>query len=531
MNLKELKKFVEKTPIVGHNLQFESRWLLKKGINPKIVEDTKLLAYLYDERLPLDLESLCLRFEIDRVFKKSHGLEVTKIEGEELRVRNAKDARNTILLRNKIKPLLSKEELKLYEEVFLPASKSLAKIECAGICVDITEIRTICKEIDARIESIGLEKDDLIQEFQRSNRTAFNIDSPVHRGIVVYGLLGYEPFDFPQAKTDTGAPSTGIKILRQLQLKRYSETLDKIIQVSALSGWKEKYEKLFDNCDKCGGSHIYSSGNSSGDFIYTGLYLGETTTGRVRSDHPNMQNIPKKEGGEWTRKCFTSRFKDGVIVEADYSGIELRILAALSGDEKLLEAFYKSDRGKGEDVHVCMAREAFGITGRVSDDERFRGKTLNYAIPFGRGKSGVAFDTGVDIETASGWLRRYWKNHPRLKEYLNNIPESGIVISPTGMKRHCNTWTEGKNFPIQNTALVVMLTALNRTIWNLPQDWILDLVIHDSFRFDVKKFLTKYVNSVKMKLEFEAGEFAPWLNINLPVEIKVGRNWGEMKKW
>lgn len=528
MNLKELKNFCEKTPLVCHNAQFESRWLFNRGINALIKDDTKLLAYLYDERLPLDLESLCLRFEIDRVFKTAHGLDVTNLDNEELRIRNAKDSRNTIRLRNKLKPLLTKEELNLYENVFLPASKSLAYIESQGIHLDIEKTREVISELGNQIISLHLSEDDIIREFEKVNKTKFNINSPIHRGIVVYGLLGYEPFKFSQAITDTGSPSTGIKVLRQLLLKRYSETLDKIIKVSSLEGWKEKYEKLSKNCEKCGGSHIYNT--NTGDFIFTNLWLGDTTTGRVKSDHPNMQNIPKKEGGEWTRKCFTSRFEGGVIVEADYSGIELRILAGLSKDEKLLETFDLNDSGRGEDVHIIMAREAFGITGRVTDDERFRGKTLNYAIPFGRGAAGIAFDTGEDIETARRWLNRYWRNHPKLKEYLNNIPESGVVLSPTGMKRHCNTWTEGKNFPIQNTALVVMLTALNRTIWDLPKGWLCDLVIHDSFRFDVKKVLTKDLNDVKIKLEFGVGEFAEWLPIKLPVEVKCGLSWGEMEK-
>ena len=413
MNIKALRQFCEVSPLVCHNAKFETKWLLSRGINPNIVDDTFLLAYLYDERLSLDLESLCLRFEIDKAFKEDYGLDVAKLEGQELINRNTKDSRNTILLRNKLKPLLTKEELYVYNTILLPATKTFAKIENEGICISPQEIERLIVDIDKKIIDLDLKNDEYIKTFETISGKKFNVNSYLHRGILIYDLLGYTPLPYAQAETYSHEPSTENKILKKLLDIRETDTLRKIVKYSSLVGWKETYESLGSICEKCNKSHIDKIGDNH--FVFTNLRLGETTTGRIKSDHPNMQNTPAREG-QWTRRVFISRHKHGLIVECDYDQIELRLIAGISRDERLLEEF-----SMGLDPHVEMAKLAFNKK-NITKMDRFWGKTLNYAIPFGSGASRVAFETGRSLGEAYTWLNRYWKAHPKLREYLNNIP-------------------------------------------------------------------------------------------------------------
>lgn len=524
MNIKQLKTFCEETPLIVHNAQFENRWLLDRGINPNIVDDTLLLAYLYDERLPLDLESLCLRFDIDSVFKEHYGEQVANIEGEDLINRNVRDARNTKCLRDVLWSMLSDKEKNVYTKVLLPATKTLAKIENRGVCYSPEKLQALIGKLDKAVFDLDLENDEIIKAFEGCSEKEFNIDSWKHRLVVVYDLLEYKPLKYKQAKTGSGEVSTNSKVLKKLLERRETETLRKIIEYSSYQGWKEKYEKLEAECEKCGTPHTLEIDGKH--YVFANLKMASTTTGRIASDHPNMQNLPSREGG-WTREIFIPRNEGGILLDSDYDGIELRLLAGLSGDEKLIEDFRA-----GKDPHIEMAKTALG-KGSVTDDERHLGKTLNYAIPFGAGIGRVAFETNQEFDVVKKWIKNFWKEHRTLRRYLDSIPESGIVKSPTGMERHCETWTEGKNFPIQNSALVALLVGLNKLVDEAKEIAPIDLCIHDSVRQDVVdiKYLDKAVGMTKELLEFKAEELFPWLPIPLTVSCKVGKDWGNMEDY
>jgi len=162
------------------------------------------------------------------------------------------------------------------------------------------------------------------------------------------------------------------------------------------------------------------------------------------------------------------------------------------------------------------------------------GYAAHNCIPFGRGAAGIAFDTGRTYTEASQWLKRYWKEHPQLKKYLENIPQEGWVTSPTGMKRYATSWTQAKNHGIQNSACVVLLTALNlltpkASKWGCP----VDLCIHDSIRMDLddRSKLDRLVPQIKEIIEFESEEMFDWLPLPLTVDFSVGENWGTMVKY
>lgn len=530
MTKQELKDFCENSPLIAHHAKFERKWLLSRGIDPNIIDDTMLLAYLYDERMPLDLESLVLRFEIDKPFKEEYGLDVSKIEGERLRIRNTKDARNTKVLRDILKVKLTKEELYVYEKVLMPATRTLALIENRGVCINRQAVEQLQVELNNKILELDIDRLPEVLELEKMIGVKFNINSYLHRGVLIYDLLGYTPLPFSQAQTEGGDPSTQAKVLRQLLLQRKTETLEKLLKFTSYTGYKESYEGLISFCDGCGRPHWDTIDGI--DYIFTNLHIGGTSTGRIRSDHPNMQNTPSRDGA-WTRKVFTSRYPKGLIVECDYDQIELKILAGLSGDDKLIDDFLS-----GKDPHIEMAKVAFNVPNiKESDskyaDYRFLGKTLNYAVPFGRGAAGVAFDTGRTIPEAQVWLKRYWKEHSKLRKWLDNVPQEGIVYSPTGMKRHCDTWTQGKNFPIQNSALIVLLIAMNQVIDQaIRLHCPIDLCIHDSIRFDLEDEtkLLPTIKEFKEYVEFKPGELYSWLPIPLTVTFKAGRTWADANK-
>jgi len=526
VNIQQLKKFCEGTPLVVHNAQFESKWLLSRSIDPYMQDDTLMLAYLVDERLPLDLESLCLRFGVDTVFKEEYGKEVAKITGQRLIDRNTRDARNTLLLRDILWSKLTKREQLVYNDALLPATKSLAQIELNGVCYSPKRVKELVKDLSKRIIDINLPGDKVIKEFTANSGKEFNVDSWIHKGMVIYDMLGYEPLPFKQAYTDTGNPSTNVKILRKLYDVRENKTLDKIIHASSYSSWRETYANLDKYCKKCERPHTIKIDGKW--YVFSSLGLGDTTTGRVKSSHPNMQNNPSRFGGSYTRRVFVPRtgVSRGCILEADYAGIELRILAGVSGDERLIDDFID-----GKDPHEEMARIAFKITrAEVSKKERAEGKTLNYAIPFGAGVDRIALDTGRTRKEAKMFLDLYWEQHPELRRFLGSVPQDGIVTSCSGMKRHCSTWTQGKNFHTQNPALVALLVALNRVVPAMQERAPVALCVHDSSVFDVanKNKVKDLVSEIREMMEFDSYEIFSELPIPLTVDFKIGSSWGEM---
>jgi len=522
MNTANFKTFCEGTPLIGHHFQFEAKWLLSKGINPQIKDDTFLLAYLYDELMPRDLGSLCLRFGVDGVFKEEHGKDVAKITGQRLIDRNTRDARNTLLLRDVLWDKLTEPEKKVYNMVLLPAIKTLARIELTGVHYSKTRLTDLILELKKRVLDIDIMNDPVIKKFNENSGLEFNINSHIHKGTVIFDLLGYEPLKGQRARTSTDGDSTKAEILRLMLEKRPNETLKKLLDLSSTTGWLEVYSKFEDHCEECEHPHVKDGR------VYSSLSPVARTT-RIISAHPNILNLPKHNGGEFTRKIFTPTTEEkGCLLEADYSQIELRILAGISGDEPLIEDFKA-----GRDPHAMMAKDAFEIKDirDVTPELRFKGKTLNFLLPFGGGVSSIAFKTGREYGEAKIWYERYWKKHPQLKKFLTNIPETGIVKSVAGMKRYCGQWTEGKNFQTQNPALIVLLIALNRIVedairWEAP----IVLPVHDSMVFDVHdKTKTKgLIRKIQERVNFEAGEIFPEVDIPLVVDFKIGDSWGEL---
>lgn len=506
--IEDFESWLTANQLIVHNAQFEHKWFLYFGVEAQIAHDTRLLAYLIDENSSTALEALCLRYGVDTSYKK--GDKVTEVEGEELAQYNCRDTHNTYELFKALWPQLGDREREVYQNVLIPATKNLALIELAGLHTTPERIQECQVELDQMITDLKLDEDPYIQQLEEAMGKKFNIKSTPQRKILIFDLLGYDVL----MTTDSGAPSTQSKVLKKMLKKRHTDTLEKIITYSEYMGAKVNFLDVMERSLRQVGDQW---------FIYTSLWLGDTATGRLKSNDPNLQNTPKS----FVRRIFTSRFEDGYLLEFDYDQIELRIIAGLSGDAKLIEDFRD-----GKDPHL---ETAVDITGKkhkaITEKDRDAGKRINFMIPTGASPGLLAYETGLEVREAEMMLRRYWKAHPELKAYFDNLPEEGTVYSPTGMKRTAlgeRAKNQIRNFAIQNTALIAHLMAINTLVpAQLELGNLVILPTHDSFLSDCR---TDFKKTYHMKKEILESITFDWMPIPFTVSGKVGSDYGSMEK-
>jgi len=506
-DLKKHKRALEKTPLVCHNAQYEWAWMLANGIDANIVDDTKLLAYLYDQRLSLDLESLCVYFGIDKPYKPSDKM---ALEGKELEVYNCRDSQNTVNLRNILWDQLTEAEKKIYLEVLLPSTKTLAAMEIEGVRVNVDQINRTQKTLVDKIKELDVEHDRYIRKFKRLSEKEFNPNSANHKRILIFDILGYEPLEFNAAYTDSGEPSTKAEVLEAMLKKRHHPTLEKIIRWSEYVSWKDKFLETLKK-------HVVRVGKK--DFVFTSLWVGETTTGRIKSNKPNLLNCPRN----FVREVFIPHEDKGLFLEVDYDQIELRIMSCWSQDEPFLDVFYDD-----LDPHEETAKVALGKR-KVTKEERDLGKKINYLVSYGGGAGLLAFWAGIEKKDAYKFLDRFWRHHWRLRDKLDSLPEEGWVESPTGMKRFVTNSRQARNHPIQNSALVILLKAANELVPEMKRNNSpVILPVHDSFLLTLpNRSYKKTMRKVKEILESQTFD---WMDIPFTVSFKVGKNWGSMEE-
>lgn len=567
MKLIGLKKLMEDPQVdfIVHNSQFEHKWLLSKGINAHIVEDTFLLMRLFDERLPAGLESACLRFGIDKGYKS----DPTKLMGLALAERPTKDAFNTFELWQYLYPKLSEKEKQVYYSVLLPAAKTLAQIELEGVCVSKQATLDVAKELETRIADLHLETDQTIKDYEQARKAGgkkdyhFNVNSPQQKVEVVYDMLGYSPIAYTTNKDGKPSdnPASDAEVLTALLRLEHGEkkhegaleecgvchntTLYKIVQASQMSGQREKFiGKLLGEVDAPSWQFdpklelmVERAGKH---YVHTDLTVYGARTGRLTSTNINLQNIVNN----WVRKIFVPRHD--LLLEGDYKGIELRIWACLAQDQKLIEAI------RNGDPHLATAKDIYAdpkLT-KQDSDKRFVGKTFNYIIINGGGPSRLSLQTGLPVQTTEQMFKRFWKQHPTGRKFWvdwveadewddYDRPKAGIVYSPTGMKRHFDKPTQARNHLIQNPALVAILGAANEAVPFVKGtgQGVVDLTVHDSLRLDIKKeFLKKHIYTLKdimesQKIEWVDGEGnRQTLDLPFEVEFKVGPDWAHCEE-
>ncbi|WP_031518158.1 DNA polymerase I [Desulfofalx alkaliphila] len=482
-------------------------WLLHRhGIElNNLGFDTMIAAYLLNPATSnYDLEDLAMEY-----------LGIVLPGKGEVAAPAGSDAINKLVpvLHDKIKEL---QEERLFYEVELPLVKVLAKMEIAGVAVDKDMLAEMSAELGQRLSSLSAEIYQLAGE-------EFNINSPKQLGKILF-----EKLKLPVIKKTKTGYSTDASVLEQLAEKH--DIVEKILEHRQLAKLKSTYADglamLINKKTKC---------------IHTTLHQTVTATGRLSSAEPNLQNIPiRMELGRRIRKFFVPRHKENLILTADYSQIELRVLAHIAGDPGFLEAF-----NKGQDIHARTASEVFNVPiDEVTPEMRERSKAVNFGIVYGISEYGLARDIKVSRAEARKYIENYFARCPGVKDYIDRIireaKEKGYVttvlnrrrylpdiLSPNRMTRSFGERT-AMNTPIQGSAADIIKLAMVRVDKELQDKKLkskMILQVHDELIFDVpKNELPVVVPLVK-----ECMEKAITLDVPLVVEVKAGPSWYDAK--
>lgn len=413
--------------------------------------------------------------------------------------------------------LAAKNCTRLYFDVELPLVMVLASMEHEGIRVDRKALAQMSKELGARLEEIVQRIYDLAGE-------NFNLNSPRQMSVILFEKLQLPP----GKKTKTGY-STNSEVLEGL--REYHPIIGDILEYRTLSKLKSTYSDALGKLISAKTGHIHTK------FLQT-----VTTTGRLSSADPNLQNIPVRlEEGRKIRRAFVAADKDHVLLAADYSQIELRLLAHFSEDPVLMQSFLE-----GEDIHARTAGEIFGIpTAMVTSDMRRIAKTVNFGIIYGMSSYSLGNDLGVPRKTAQAYIDSYFGRYPNIKHYLNETVEiareKGYTETLMGRRRnlpdlhHKNHNIRGfaertaMNTPLQGSAADIIKLVMVKLYRVLEENGFrskIILQVHDELILDCVKDEQDEVRKILKDVMEKTVE----LRVPLTVDMKCGDDWYNMKK-
>ena len=480
-------------------------------INPDMRHNMDILSETYLKYTPKSIENLIGK-------KGKNKKSMRDIELEEIKEYAVEDADVTLQLKEIFSSELDKTETKkLFDEIEIPLVKVLADMEKEGIRVDVDFLKSLSKELDNDIKA--LEK-----TIYETAGHSFNLASPKQLGEVLFDKLKIG--GAKQKKTKTGQYATGEEILSYLAVD-YPVVKD-ILDWRQLIKLQNTYvEALPNQVDKITNR------------IHTDYMQTVAATGRLSSNNPNLQNIPiRTERGRQIRKAFVARDENYTLVSADYSQIELRIIAALSGEENMIAAFKNQ-----EDIHKSTASKVFNVPlDEVTREQRSHAKTVNFGIIYGVSAFGLSNQTSLSRSESAALIEAYYKTYPRLKTYIQeqieSARENGYVQTILGRRRYlkdinsANAVVRGAaernavNAPIQGSAAdIIKIAMINIHKKLVSENWKSKMLlqVHDELVFDVHNSeLEKIQQMIKHEMEN-----AFILDVPLDVEIGAGRNWLE----
>ncbi|WER22555.1 DNA polymerase I [Providencia stuartii] len=524
-----LKPILESEKIlkVGQNLKYDAEVLLNYDIELKGIEfDTMLESYVLNSVAGMgrhDMDSLAERHlnhktvsfeEIAGKGKKQ--LTFNQIALEQAANYAAEDADVTLLLHQALYPQLEAEPKlnKVFREIEMPLVPVLVRMERKGVLIDAAVLAAQSKEITARLAELEKEAFELAGE-------EFNLASPKQLQAILF-----EKLQLPVVKkTPSGAPSTNEEVLEELALNHALPKL--LLEHRSLAKLKSTYtDKL----------PLMISPQTQR--VHTSYHQAVTATGRLSSRDPNLQNIPvRTEEGRRIRQAFIAR-QGYKVVAADYSQIELRIMAHLSQDKGLLTAF-----AEGKDIHRATASEVFGVPlDEVTSDQRRSAKAINFGLIYGMSAFGLARQLGIPRGEAQRYMDLYFERYPGVLRYMENTrhqaSEQGYVEtlegrrlyladikSSNGMRRKAAE-REAINAPMQGTAADIIKKAMIAVdAWLQTEKPHADMLmqVHDELVFEVKE---SALDSVTAKIR-ELMEQSMQLDVPLKVDVGIGDNWDE----
>ena len=529
--LKKLKPLLEDPSIkkIGQNIKFDFIVLFKHGISISSMEDTMLMSYVLDSgknRHNMDtlsqihLNHKTIAFK-DLVGSGKKEINFSKVDIEKAKDYAAEDADITYRLYKKFYKSLKEEKMiNIYEIFEKPMIKILAYMEIEGIKINSDFLKILSSKFKKKIDKIQ-------KEVFKISKKEFNIASPKQLGEILYNELKIADLK----RTKKGSFATSASVLEDLAFKGHKFP-QLILDWRQLSKLKNTYSDSLPE-------HI----NSQTKRVHTSFLLAATTTGRLASSDPNLQNIPiKSEDGKDIRKAFIAE-KNNVLISADYNQIEMRILADLA-DVKGLKTAFKNN----EDIHSLTASQIFNVDiKKVNQDQRRKAKAINFGIIYGISQYGLAKQINVTNHEAEEFLNAYFAKFPEIKTYMDQTikfcRKSGFVNNIFGRRSHFININDKNynirnfqeraaiNAPIQGSASEIMRLAMMRLDKKLLDEKNIKskmlLQIHDELIFEVPikdekvmiKLIKEEMTSVT-KSEYHS------FSIPLTVDVNVGNNWG-----
>lgn len=518
----------EKITWVGQNLKYDI--LVLKNYGYELVGDvfdTMLAHYVVEPEGKRSMDVLSEQFlsyspvSIETLIGKKgkNQKSMADLPQEEISDYAAEDADITLQLKKKLFPLLKKKDVeKVFYEVENPLLKVLADMEFEGIRVDESFLNDYSKEL-------AVEAKEAEENVYEQAGVRFNLASPKQLGEVLFDKLN---LDEKAKKTKTGQYKTGEDILQKLAAKH--KIVDDILTFRQLTKLKNTY------VDTLPGMINPKSGR-----IHTNYAQAVAATGRLASNNPNLQNIPiRTEKGREIRKAFVPRDKDYVLVSADYSQVELRIVAAISGDPNMCKAFKD-----GVDIHTATAAKVFDVeASEVTKEQRYKAKSVNFGIIYGQGAFGLADNLGISRTEAKEIIDNYKKEFVGITKYMSDMvtfaQEHGYVQTLMGRKRWLKDINSGNftvrsfaernaiNSPIQGTAADMIKLAMIQLAEKLPKNKFKSrmlLQVHDELILDVHKDELEEIKGLVLSTMESA---MPLPNdVPLVAEMGAGQNWLE----
>ncbi len=509
---------------VGQNLKYDAHVLANHGIRlGGVAEDTLLESYVLESDKPHDMDSLASRHlgvttisYTDVCGKGAKQIGFDEVEVARATDYAAEDADITLRLHQTLVARLSAAPTlnALYRDIELPALGVLFEMERTGVLIDPFLLAAHSEELARRIAS--LEEQAHAQAGQ-----PFNLGSPKQLGEILFDKLGLPIVK----KTATGKPSTDEEVLTQLAEDFPLPKL--LLEHRSLSKLKSTY------ADK-----LPRMVNPRTGRVHTSFSQAVAVTGRLASSEPNLQNIPiRSEEGRRIRAAFIAP-RDHVIVSADYSQIELRIMAHLSRDPGLLKAF-----AQGEDVHRATASEVFGVPpNEVSSEQRRYAKVINFGLIYGMSAHGLAKNLGIERSAAQAWIDRYFARYPGVARYMEETKaiarSQGYVETVFGRRlqlpdiraqqagRRQAAERAAINAPMQGTAADLIKKAMTATHQWLQQEKLssrLILQVHDELILEVPQTELEQIRAALPRIMGGVAELA----VPLLVEVGAGNNWDE----
>ncbi|OXB05993.1 DNA polymerase I [Flavobacterium pectinovorum] len=523
----KFKPFFENENIekIGQNLKYDLKILSNYGvtvkgklfdtmiahylINPDMRHNMDILAETYLKYSPKSIETLIGK-------KGKNQISMRQVPLEDIKEYAAEDADVTLQLKEIFTTELDKTETKkLFNEIEIPLVSVLAAMETEGIRLDTEFLSIMSKEMEIEIKSLE-------EKIYETAGEKFNLASPKQLGDILFDKLKIG--GAKQKKTKTGQYATGEEVLTYLANDNpiVKEILDWRQMVKLQSTYILALPEQVDKKTLR---------------VHTDYMQTVAATGRLSSNNPNLQNIPiRTERGRQIRKAFVARDENHTLISADYSQIELRIIAALSGEENMIKAFQD-----GEDIHKATAAKVFDVPlGEVSREQRSNAKTVNFGIIYGVSAFGLSNQTSLSRSESAALIEAYYKTYPRLRSYINEqiefAREKGYVQTILGRRRYLKDINSANavvrsaaernavNAPIQGSAADVIKIAMINIHKKLTEEnWKSKMLlqVHDELVFDVHNDeLEKIQPMIKHEMEN-----AFIMAVPLEVELGLGKDW------